>query len=174
MKYEYYDRYVNKNTEGRYDVTPIFNKPEVFSNLLDDLIEPFSNMEFDKIAGPDALGFILGGALAFKLCKGFVPVRKGGKLPGVKGTVVSTSFTDYSNTQKTLEISITAINKGERILLVDEWIETGSQMLAAISLIKELGGIVSGISALAADQNDATRILFDRYGLKAINIRDGG
>jgi adenine/guanine phosphoribosyltransferase-like PRPP-binding protein len=56
MDFIYYDNFINKETFGRYDVTPIFENPEVFSNLLDDLIAPFKEIKFDKIAGLDALG----------------------------------------------------------------------------------------------------------------------
>ncbi len=170
MSYEYYDNYINKKTKGRYDATPIFGNPKVFTNLLDDLAGPFKKDKIDKIAGLEALGFIIGGALAIKLKIGFIPVRKGGKLPGIRGTVIRKSFTDYSKTKKSFEISKSSIKKGERILIVDEWIETGAQVKAAIWLIEKLGGKVAGVSALCSHANKSTRELFDRYNLKAIKI----
>lgn len=106
MEYEYYNQFINKETKGRYDITPIFENPKVFSNLLNDLIEPFKDEDFDKIAGLDALGFVIGGALAQKMNKGFICIRKGGKLPGVNDTVLKTSsFVDYTNTSKSFEIN---------------------------------------------------------------------
>ena len=92
MKYNYYENFVNKNTKGRYDITPLFEDPKVFSSLVEDLIKPFKKIKFNKVVGLDALGFIIGSAVAFKLKKGFVPIRKGGKLPGVKGTVLKIAF----------------------------------------------------------------------------------
>ena len=173
MDYQYYDNYINKETFGRYDVTPIFENAEVFSNLLTDLIAPFKNTEFVKIAGLDALGFTIGGALAQKMKVGFVSIRKGNKLPGINNTILkSSSFTDYSNTSKSFEINKLSVMKGEKIILVDEWIETGSQMKIAVRLIEELGGSVVGITALCVHRNNDTLILFEKYNLQAINIVD--
>jgi adenine phosphoribosyltransferase len=127
MKFEYYDKFINKRTIGRYDVTPLFKDPKVFANLISDLIKLFKKDSFDVIVGIDALGFIIGGAMAHKLKKGLVLVRKGGKLPAIGGTIIRTSFRDYTKTKKTLEMNLGSIKKNERVLIVDEWIETGSQ-----------------------------------------------
>jgi len=172
MNYDYYDSYINKNTTGRCDVTPLFENFEVFTRLIGDLIKPFKNVKFDKIVGLDALGFVLGGAMAIRMKKGFVPVRKGGGLPGVKGTVVRTSFVDYSKNRKIFEMNNNSIKKDDKVLIVDEWIETGTQVKASIRLIEKLGGKVIGISTLNIDKNNKTRILFEKYNLKAIHIGD--
>ncbi len=172
MNYDYYDRHINKNTAGRCDVTPLFENPEVFARLIGDLIKPFKDVKFDKIAGLDALGFVLGGAMAIRMKKGFVPLRKGGRLPGVEGTVLRTSFIDYSKNKKTFEINKNSIKKGDKVLIVDEWIETGTQVKASIRLIEKLGGKVIGISTVNVDRNDKTRILLEKYNLKAIHIQD--
>lgn len=172
MNYDYYEKYINKNTTGRCDIIPLFENPEVFSRLINDLIEPFKNIKFDKIVGLDALGFVLGGAIAIRMKKGFVPVRKEGKLPGVKGTVARTSFVDYSKNRKTFEINKNSIKKGDKVLIIDEWIETGTQLKASIKLVEKLGGEVIGISALNVDKNNETRILFDKYNLKPIHTGD--
>ena len=135
------------------------------------MIEPFKDVEYDKIAGLDALGFVIGGALAQKAGKGFVCIRKGGKLPGINDTVLKTSsFVDYTNTSKSFEINRASIQKGEKILVVDEWIETGTQIKAAIKLIEELGGEVIGITSLCCHKNENTQVVFDKYNLKAIRI----
>ncbi len=174
MDYEYYTQFIAKETKGRYDVTPLFQNVDAFSHLLDDLFLPFKDVPFDKIAGLDALGFIIGSALAYKLQKGFVPIRKGGKLPGINNSVLKTSsFVDYTNTSKSFEINRSAISKGEKILIVDEWIETGTQMNAAIRLIEELGGVVVGISSLAAHKNENTFFLFEKYHLHSIREIEG-
>ena len=120
------------------------------------------------VAGLDAFGFILGAPIALKLKKSFVPIRKGGKLPGIKGTIIRTSFIDYSKKRKSLEISTNAIKKGDKVLIVDEWIETGTQMKAAIRLIEKLGGTVIGISVLCSHKNAKTKPLFDKYNCQAI------
>jgi len=168
MDYSYYERFINKNTRGRYDVTPLFGEPKAFSNLIADLSGLFRKDSYEVIVGIDALGFIIGGAMAHKLGKRFVPVRKGGKLPGVKGTVLRTSSTDYTGQKKALEMNKGSIHKGERVLIVDEWIETGAQIKSAIKLIVIQGGKVVGVAALCAERNPKTRILFEKYNCRAI------
>jgi adenine phosphoribosyltransferase len=168
MDYGYYERFINKKTIGRYDVTPLFGNPKVFANLIADLSRLFPKGSYDAIAGIDALGFILGAAMALKLKKRFVPVRKEGKLPGVKGTVLKTGSIDYSGKKKGLEMAKGSIGKGERVLIVDEWIETGSQVKSAIRLIELQGGKVIGIAALCAEKNPKTSMLFESYNCRAI------
>lgn len=172
MEYEYYYKYINKKTRNRYDATPIFANPKVFSNLVTDLTRPFRNVKLDKIVGLDALGFILGGAISERLKVGFVPVRKGGKLPGVKGSVIKTSTIDYTKKKKTFEMNKGSIKRGDRVLIVDEWIETGSQVKAAIKLVEKQGGKVIGVSALCAEKTPKTKVLFYKYNCKAIGIME--
>lgn len=172
MDYKYYESFINKKTKSKYDVTPIFQHPKAFYNLIIDLSEPFESSDFNKIVGLEALGFILGGAIAHKLKKGFVLVRKGGKLPGIKRTLVRASFIDYTKNKKTFEINKNAIKKGDKVLIVDDWIETGSQAKAAIKLIEKQGGKVVGITALCAERTPKTEILFEKYNCKAIKILD--
>lgn len=172
MQFEYYDKYINKKTSGRCDVTPIFRHPAVFSNLISDLEKLFKNNKFDVIVGIDALGFILGGAMAHDLKKSFVPVRKGGKLLGIKGTIIRTSFVDYTRTKKTLEMAKNSIHKGDKVLIVDEWIETGNQAKSAIKLIEKQGGKVIGIAAISAEKTPRTRILFEKYNCKALCVAE--
>ncbi len=170
MEFSYYDKHINKNTTQKYDLTPIFKEVEVFSSLLDDMLTPFKDTKFDFIVGLGAIGFIIGGALAQRAKKGFVPIRKGGKLPGIEGTKTGLDFVDYSKTQKRFEINNFAIAKGDRVLLADDWIETGSQMKAAIKLIEEKGGIVVGITSIAAEKNENTKILFEKYNCKPVGV----
>lgn len=172
MEYEYYNKFVNTKTKLRCDVTPIFQNPKVFSNLISDLIKPFKDIRFNVIVGLDALGFIIGGAMAYKLKMSFVPVRKGRKLPGIKGTVIRTTFTDYTETKKTLEMNKGAIRKGDTVLIVDDWIETGSQIKSAIKLIEKQGGKVIGVTVLCAEKTPQTRILFEKYNCKAIKVAE--
>ena len=89
--------------------------------------------QFDCVVGIDALGFILGTAVAIHSKKAFVPIRKGGKLPVVSDAI---GFVDYTGQVKSLELRKGAITPGTRVLLVDEWIETGSQVKAAVELIE--------------------------------------
>jgi len=167
MKYSYYDRYIDKETKDRYDVTPIFKHPQAFSNLVKDLIKPFRKTRIDRIISLDALGFILGGAISNELNVGFVPVRKGGKLPG--RNVIRMPFVDYTKKKKTFELNKGAIGRGDRVLIVDEWIETGAQINAAIKLIEKCGGKIIGIATLHVDKNPRTDALCEKYNCKALN-----
>jgi adenine phosphoribosyltransferase len=156
---------IDTHTRGRYDVTPLFSDYQAFSKLVDDLAWRFADVEIDRVAGVDALGFILGTALAFRLQKGFLPIRKGGKLPT---HVERADFVDYSQERKSLEIRADAVTRGEKILIVDEWIETGAQVKAAIDLVERLGGAVAGVAAINLDENDLTRGLTEKYNCQSL------
>lgn len=152
---------IDTDTKGhRCDVTPLFADFEAFSTLIADLGLPFHDIKIDFVAGIDALGFILGAALAHYLKVGFIPVRKGGKLPG---SVDSVSFVDYSAQVKSLEMRKDLIAHGAQVLLVDEWIETGAQVNAAIKLIESQDGHIVGIAAINIDENDLTQGLQEKY-----------
>ncbi len=161
-----YLRLIDTNTQGqRYDVTPLFENCEAFSSLVRDLIRHFREVEFDCVAGVDALGFILGTAIATQANKGFVPVRKGGALP-VKCDAAE--FVDYTGKSKTLELRDGAIVPGLKVLLVDDWIETGGQITAAIKLIEARDGVVVGIATIGINENQATLRLKQRYNCQAV------
>ena len=129
---------IDTATDGpRYDVTPLFADYDAFAQLVSDLLYPFRENQFDCVVGIDALGFILGTAVAIHSKKAFVPIRKGGKLPVVSDAI---GFVDYTDQVKSLELRKGAIEPGTRVLLVDEWIETGSQVKAAVELIEGQGG----------------------------------
>ncbi|MDM8518782.1 phosphoribosyltransferase family protein [Anaerolineales bacterium HSG6] len=156
-----YLQYVNTDTTGpRYDVTPLFANHAAFSTLVQELAKPFETDEIDYVSGIDALGFILGTALALHFQVGFIAIRKGGKLP-VKTEQIS--FVDYTGQQKSLELQPEAIPTGARVLLVDEWIETGAQVSAAIALIEAQAGVVAGIATLNIDDNENTRQIQKSY-----------
>ena len=156
-----YLRLIDTNTAGpRYDVTPLFSDYEAFTALVEELARPFVGATCDYVAGIDALGFILGTAVALRLQKGFVPIRKGGKLPVA---VQRVAFVDYSGETKSLEIRRDALPPDQKILLVDEWVETGAQMQAAAQLIEGLGCVIIGLAAINIDDNAAAGWLRETY-----------
>ncbi len=161
-----YLRLIDTNTPGpRCDVTPLFADPEAFAELVADLCAPFDAADIDLVAGIDALGFILGTAIAVHLHKGFTPIRKGGKLPVA---VTSVAFVDYSGQPKTLELRQGGLPAGAWVLLVDEWVETGAQVQAAVEMIEGVGGVVVGIAAINMDDNPGVRWLRERYKCVAV------
>ncbi len=152
---------IDIETKGpRNDVTPLFADYKAFSALVKDLLEGFSDVQFDDIAGIDALGFILGSAMAMRAHKGLIPIRKGGKLPVEADRV---DFVDYTGENKSLELRVNAVREGQRVLLVDEWVETGAQVSAAIKLIEGQGDTVVGVAAIAMDDNERTARLRKQY-----------
>lgn len=162
-----YLHFIDTDTSGpRYDVTPLFANHAAFDALLRDFERLVANVQCDVVAGIDALGFILGTALALRLQKGFVPVRKGGKLPVAVDRV---AFVDYSGTEKSLELRHDAIKPGMRVLVVDEWVETGAQVKAAVTLIERQCGVVTGIAAFQIDANAATQPLRNAYACYAVS-----
>lgn len=168
MKWEYYSKLIKNYPNQRCDVSSLFSDPIVFSNLIKDLIKPFKNINFDKIVALDALGFILGGAIALKIKKPLILARKTGKLPSNPDSLIKTEFKDYSKTIKSFEMYNNSIKHGDKVLIVDEWIETGTQVKAVIELIEKQGGTVIGISAINADRNNNTSILFEKYNCKPL------
>jgi adenine phosphoribosyltransferase len=159
-----YLKLIDTHTRGRYDVTPLFSDYAAFDHLTNDLAQKFVTVKIDRIAGIDALGFILGTALAFRLQKGFIPIRKGGKLPT---RVERAEFVDYTQERKSLEIRADAIAQGMKVLIVDEWIETGAQVKAAIDLVERLGATVVGVAAINIDENKNTRPLMEKYNCQS-------
>ncbi len=156
-----YLRLIDTHTSGpRYDITPLFADYAALTALAADLAAPFVAEKIDFVAGIDALGFIIGTAVALHLQKGFLPVRKGGKLPVPANTV---DFTNYAGEERFLELRTSALKPGSRVLLVDEWIDTGAQVAAAAELIEQQGGVIAGIASINMDFNEQTRLLQERY-----------
>jgi adenine phosphoribosyltransferase len=120
------------------DVTTLFGDPRGFRIAIDQLLHPYAGERIDKVAGLEARGFILGGAVAHQLSVGFVPIRKKGKLPGK--TLEQTYQLEYG--EAVMEIHDDAIQPGEKVLLVDDLLATGGTAEAGIKLIEKLGGVV--------------------------------
>lgn len=122
------------------DVTTLFADPRGMRLAVDRLLDPYAGRRIDKVAGLEARGFILGGAVAHQLGTGFVPIRKKGKLPGAR---IEQAYTLEYGTA-VMELHEDAIAPGERILLVDDLLATGGTAEAGIRLIERLGGEIGG------------------------------
>lgn len=122
------------------DITTLIKDPVGFRLVIDNLTQRYitDNAKFDVIVGIESRGFIIGGALAYTLGKGFVPIRKRGKLPAEK---VSQEYELEYGTDS-IEIHKDAIKKGAKVLLVDDLLATGGTALASAALIEKLGGKV--------------------------------
>src|ERR1700761_6279760 len=124
------------------DVTTLLGNARAFRRAIDELVQPYAGKRIDKVAGIEARGFILGGAIAHQLSIGFVPVRKKGKLPF---TVIGEDY-DLEYGKDRVEIHIDAIDKGDQVLVVDDLIATGGTAIAGITLLERAGANVVGCS----------------------------
>ena len=122
------------------DVTTLMKDADGLSAAIDQMVDSVGDLEFDIVAGPESRGFIFGVPVAVKLHKGFVPVRKPGKLPG---EVYSQEYSLEYGTSK-LEIHTDAIKPGQRVLIVDDLLATGGTAAAIAKLIEKAGGVVAG------------------------------
>lgn len=122
------------------DVTTLFADARGFRMAIDQLLTPYAGHDIDAVAGLEARGFILGGAVAHQLSTGFVPIRKKGKLPGQ--TISQSYVLEYG--EAVVEVHEDALAPGQRVLLVDDLLATGGTAEAGIRLIERLGAEVIG------------------------------
>ena len=117
------------------DITTLLADAKAFRRSVDELVQPFAGLKLDKVAGIEARGFILGGAVAHQLSAGFIPLRKKGKLPH------KTRAVEYALEYGTdiIEMHLDAVHPGEKVVLVDDLIATGGTALAAIDLLTQAG-----------------------------------
>jgi adenine phosphoribosyltransferase len=118
------------------DITTLLKDPAGLRATIEQLAERYADMQIDKVAGIESRGFIVGAPLAYVLNKGFVPIRKKGKLPAA--TIGHDYALEYGTDR--IEIHTDAITPGERVLLVDDLIATGGTAVAACTLIEKIGG----------------------------------
>jgi adenine phosphoribosyltransferase len=122
------------------DITTLLGNARTFRRVIDELVEPWSVAKVDRVAGIEARGFILGGAVAHQLAAGFVPIRKKGKLP--HSTVRVAYSLEYGLDE--MEMHEDAVSRGERLILVDDLIATGGTAEAAVKLLRKLGAEILG------------------------------
>jgi adenine phosphoribosyltransferase len=117
------------------DITTLLGNARAFRRAIDELVQPYAGSKIDKIAGIEARGFILGGAIAHQLSAGFIPIRKKGKLP--HETVRVAYSLEYGLDE--MEMHKDAVEPGEKVILVDDLIATGGTAEAAVKLLRQMG-----------------------------------
>jgi adenine phosphoribosyltransferase len=117
------------------DITTLLGNPQAFRRAIDELVHPFAGIKIDKIAGVEARGFILGGAMAHQMSAGFIPIRKKGKLP--HDTVRIAYSLEYGVDE--MEMHRDAVKPGEKVILVDDLIATGGTAEGATKLLQQMG-----------------------------------
>lgn len=153
------------------DVTTLFGDARGFRMAVDQLLLPWAGVRIDKVAGLEARGFILGGAVAHQLSAGFVPMRKKGKLPA--RTVEQSYKLEYG--EAVLEAHDDAIRPGEKVLLVDDLLATGGTAEAGLRLIERLGGEAVGCAFVIDLPELGGRALLEAAGhrVHALTAYDG-
>src|SRR5207342_1668879 len=120
------------------DITTLLGNPRAFRRTIDELVQPWAGGKIDKVAGIEARGFILGGAVAHQVSAGFIPIRKKGKLPHKR---VSIAYSlEYGLDE--MEIHEDAVVKGERVIVVDDLVATGGTAEGAVKLLRQMGAQV--------------------------------
>ena len=152
------------NTKGEkfawLDPTSIYINGEAFNDLLDDLCADIDASQVDVVGGLDAMGFVLGAAIASRLGVGFLPIRKAGKLCVDTDSV---TFSNYSGRTQDMEMRKPAFAPGTRVLLADQWVETGGTMDGAIRLVEQQEGVVTTILAIVIEDNEKTKSYRENY-----------
>jgi len=123
------------------DITSLMQEGDVYKKAIQDMADFAKDKKIDIVVGPEARGFIVGCPLAYEIEKGFVPVRKKGKLPR---EVISADYgLEYGN--DSLAIHADSIKPGQRVLIADDLLATGGTIEATIKMVEKLGGVVAGI-----------------------------
>jgi adenine phosphoribosyltransferase len=155
------------------DITTLIKDPVGFKLVIDAFTKRYSreDLKFDMIVGIESRGFIIGGALAYTLGKGFVPIRKKGKLPADK---VSHEY-DLEYGTDVVEMHIDSIQKGTRVLLIDDLLATGGTALAAATLIEKLGGTIAEMAFIVnlPDVGGAKKLTERGYRIYALTEFEG-
>ncbi len=146
------------------DITPLLSDYSIFSAVVDSLCGDYSNDSIDYVAAVEARGFIFGGAVAERLGAGFIPIRKGGKLPW---DIEAVTYSLEYGVDK-LEIHKDAFAPGSKVLLIDDLIATGGSMLASCELIERLGGQVAGIAFLVELTGLGGREVLKNYSISSL------
>lgn len=146
------------------DITTLLKNPHSFTEAMNAMVEASKKFTFDLVLAAEARGFIVGAPLAYATGKGFVPVRKPGKLPC---EVLTQSYeleygTDY------LEVHKDAVNKGQRVIIVDDLLATGGTSKAAIQMVESLGAEVAGCLYLVELCDLPGRNLLEGYHVESI------
>src|SRR5216117_4423881 len=120
------------------DITTLLGDARAFRRAVDEMVQPWAGSKIDKVAGIEARGFILGGAVAHQVSAGFIPIRKKGKLP-YKRVTIGYSL-EYGVDE--MEMHEDAVEKGDRVVLVDDLIATGGTAEGAVKLLRQMGATV--------------------------------
>ncbi len=146
------------------DITTVLKDGEALKQAVDQMAKLMEKTEYDIIAGPESRGFIFGVPIAYKLSKGFIPIRKKGKLPAE--TISKEYALEYGTA--TIEMHKDAINKGDKVYIVDDLLATGGTAKAMAQMIEEAGGVVAGFVFLIELEGLEGRKALEGYNVEAV------
>ncbi|MDO5027467.1 MAG: adenine phosphoribosyltransferase [Tissierellia bacterium] len=126
------------------DITTLLKDKEIFQETIGQMVEAVKDVDFDYVVGIEARGFIMGAPLAYKLNKGFIPIRKPGKLPG---DVLEMAY-DLEYGSNSIQMHADVLTKGDKVLILDDLLATGGTALAATKLVEATGAEVSCVGFL--------------------------
>ena len=148
------------------DITTLLGDARAFRRAVDELVQPWAGMKIDKVAGIEARGFILGGAVAHQVSAGFIPIRKKGKLPHKRVTIAYSL--EYGLDE--MEVHEDAVEKGERVILVDDLIATGGTAEGAVKLLRQLGANVLAACFVIDLPDLGGRARLERAGVRTVAL----
>ena len=146
------------------DITTLLKDGEAFRYCIDEFANELKGVDFDLIVGPESRGFIVGTPLSYAMKKGFVPVRKPGKLPGE--TVKYEYKLEYGS--DSLEIHRDAIKPGQKVIIVDDLLATGGTIQSTIKLVEQLGGEIVALLFLIELTYLNGRELLNNYKIRSL------
>lgn len=146
------------------DITTVLKDKEALKYSVDEMMKEISNIEFDYILGPESRGFIFAMPIAYNMNKGFIPVRKAGKLPAE--TISKEYSLEYGTA--TLEIHKDALKKGDKVIIVDDLLATGGTCKAIVELVESIGAEVVGLGFFIELEELKGRELLNGYNIKSI------
>jgi adenine phosphoribosyltransferase len=136
--------------------------PEIFQQIIEEMMRPFKDVPINKVVAAETKGLLFGPIIAYKLKVPFVTIYKGNKIVD-RDCVIKKEFTDYSKKTKSIEMIKTTIDKKDKILLVDDWFDSGNTARAAISLIEGFGGKILGCSVIFNQLKQEDEAFFNKY-----------
>ena len=148
--------------EGHPQIWRVFEDGDLFGEVARALAAPWESLRPTKVVGIEARGFILGAAVAHALGAGFVAVRKeGGLFPGPK--VERIALPDYRGLEHRLRLRRDGLSDSDRVVLIDDWCEKGSQALAAKQMVEECGSVVLGLAVIVDESGPGFAASFSRF-----------
>ena len=146
------------------DITTVLQNPHTLALAVDAITDKLSGVDFDLVIGPESRGFIFAMPVAYKLRKGFIPVRKKGKLPYL--TVQKSYKLEYGNA--VIEMHRDAVAKGQRVVVIDDLLATGGTCRALAELVEEVGGVIASMVFLIELEALKGRVLLKDYNVQSI------